>query len=162
MTGSTIGRRLPFGLACLMLGGWAAFGLVGLLYTSMFAVGLQALNGRLELMDIPAFRRKRRPAGEPDGLLRSVQGVDSELAIAQHSMREFDRTLRPRLERVMATRLRDSHGVRLEQRPERARDLVGEPVWRLLDPARPKEIARSMPGPTQAELAALVDRLEAL
>jgi hypothetical protein len=77
-------------------------------------------------------------------------------------MREFDRTLRPRLERVMASRLRDAHGVRVEQRPERARDLVGEPAWRLLDPARPKEAARSMPGPTQAELTALVDRLEAL
>ena len=162
MIGSSIGRRLPFGLACLMLGGWAAFGPIGLLYTSMFAVGLQALNGRLELMNIPPLRRRARSRAEPDGLLRSVKALDSELAIARHSMREFDRTLRPRLERVMASRLRDAHGVRLEQRPERARDLVGEPAWRLLDPARPKETSRSMPGPTRAELTALVDRLEAL
>ncbi len=158
----TIGRRLPFGLVCLMLGGWAALGPIALLYASMFAVALQALNGRLELMDVRAFKRRPKTTGEPDGLLRSVKAMDSELAIARHSMREFDRTLRPRLQRVLATRLRDSHGIRLEQRPDRARDLVGAQVWRLLDPARANETSRSMPGPSRAELSSVVDRLEAL
>jgi hypothetical protein len=159
---AAIRRRLPFGLGCLMLGGWAVFGPLGLLYTSMFAVALQALNGRLELMDVPALRRRSKTTGEADGLLRSVKAMDSELAIARHSMREFDRTLRPRLERVLATRLRDSHGIRLERRPDRAHELVGDQIWTLLDPARPNETSRSMPGPTRADLARVVDRLEAL
>lgn len=53
------------------------------------------------------------------------------------SLREFDLALRHRLSAAAAAVLADRHGVDLHAEPARARRLLGDDAWWLLDPARP-------------------------
>jgi hypothetical protein len=68
--------------------------------------------------------------------------------------------LRPLLADIAATRLRRGHGLDLTD-PAAAR-YVPEPLWELIRPDRPEPADRNAAGLTPAELAVLVDQLEAL
>ncbi|MDH6136722.1 hypothetical protein P3T37_006153 [Kitasatospora sp. MAA4] len=70
----------------------------------------------------------------------------------------FTHVLRPRLQRLYASRLSELHAVSLFTDPARAAALVGPDLWPWLDPEQPP------PGSTLPEplLRALVDRLETL
>jgi hypothetical protein len=76
---------------------------------------------------------------------------------------EFDLhyRLRPLLRQVAGDRLYGHYGVELDRDPERARQLLGEELWELVSAER--EVGRRTgPGLPPAELAAHVERLEAL
>jgi hypothetical protein len=71
--------------------------------------------------------------------------------------------LRPVLREIAAHRLRRGHGVDLDGAPEAARLLLGEVAFEVVRPDRPPPGDRLAPGGvSSADLAGIVDRLEAL
>jgi hypothetical protein len=93
---------------------------------------------------------------------RSYDRVASDLSWAAVSPRHYDTTTRPMLQRLLAARLLENHGVDLTHQPEQARRLVGEDVWRYLDPARPADRSSQPPGVDTATLTQIAERLERL
>lgn len=98
----------------------------------------------------------------PSYPMTSYEGLRHSIRLGAHSRREFDFGLRRRLERVASTRLADSHGIDPHRDPAAARELLGDPVWTLLDPQRPISTERSRGGVPEATLTKIVDTLEQL
>jgi hypothetical protein len=157
-------RRFPHLLvAAAVVAALVAGGARGLFYAGLVAALLELLLLRARLIDLTRVRRRRRSSAEPaDALERSFSQLRDELYWTAHSRREFDRTLRPRLARILAVRLVEGRGVRLDHSPARAQELVGPETWALLDPSRPNTMDRSRAGVSTAELRRSVERLEAL
>lgn len=97
-----------------------------------------------------------RNAGFP-----SYRRLESDLAWTLSTQRLYDHGTRPILERVVAARLADRRGIDLYRQPGRARAVVGEELWPLIDPGRPRSFSDA-PGPSIAVLRRLVDTLEVL
>jgi hypothetical protein len=68
----------------------------------------------------------------------------------------------PVLREIASYRLRAHYGVDLTAEPLRARNLVGEPVWELIDPRRPKPEDRLARGPSLVYLREVIAALESL
>jgi hypothetical protein len=66
------------------------------------------------------------------------------------------------LSRLFESVLAERHQVDLTADPERARSLVGDDVWPLIDPSRPPSFDSSAPGTDLRTLTRIVDRLERL
>lgn len=88
--------------------------------------------------------------------------ISSDVTWATVSQRHFDHGIRPRLARLLDTRLAERHGVTIASQPARARELAGEDLWPLVDPARPLSEDSNAPGITLAKLARIITRLEEL
>jgi hypothetical protein len=157
-------RRFPHLLvAAAVVAALVAGGARGLFYAGLVAALLELLLLRARLIDLSRVRRRRRSTAEPaDALERSFSQLRDELYWTAHSRREFDRTLRPRLTRILGVRLVEGRGVRLDRSPARAQELVGPQTWALLDPNRPNTMDRSLSGVSTSELRRTVERLEAL
>lgn len=157
-------RRIPYlALPAIVVVGGLVQGLSGLLYAGIAAAGAGLLLLRLAMVDLRRHGwRQDQEEPAPDALQRSFGQVRDELAWAGHSLREFDRTLRPRLSRILSTRLVGNRGVRPDQQPLRAEQLVGARCWRLLDPSRTRVLDWDAPGVDLATIRHMVDRLEAL
>jgi hypothetical protein len=83
------------------------------------------------------------------------------------SMTSYDAELRGTLQRLLAARLAERHGVSLHDDPEAARRLLcpsprDERLWYWVDPARPPTTAAGQSGIPPRTLARLIDRLEQL
>lgn len=79
--------------------------------------------------------RRADPADLPaDGLYLATTRWDTRLAWVrlQHDPEQFGRTVQPRLVQLVDERLRLRHGIIREREPERARRLVGDPLWTFL------------------------------
>ena len=74
----------------------------------------------------------------------------------------YDHGLRPLLSRLFESVLADRHRVDLTADPERARSLVGDDVWPLIDPSWPPSFDSKAPGTDLRTLTRIVDRLEQL
>ena len=105
-----------------------------------------------------ALRRQKPRTAQPVELLRMERELLIGVADADHAHRR----LLPLLRTAASARLAAGHGFELEQRPESARTLLGEDVWELLRPDRPKPEDRHGPGVPQRRIAAVIERLEAL
>ncbi len=90
----------------------------------------------------------------PDALRSAVRRWEARLDWSQTDDERFSRILLPVLGELTDERLRQRHGLTRASDPRRARELIGEPLWRLL----------SQPGrrPRARELAAHVETLEKL
>jgi hypothetical protein len=82
-------------------------------------------------------------------------------------MISYDAELRPALQRLLAARLAERHGVSLYADPAAARRLLisgrrDEALWFWLDPERAAETDPRRPGIPPRSLAAILDRLERL
>lgn len=95
--------------------------------------------------DYPAFRKIR-----------------SDLTWAGVSMRHYDHSVRPLLARLLAGALRERHRLDLARDAAAARELVGQDLWPLLDPSRPRSNDSRAPGVDLPTLSRIVDRLEGL
>lgn len=131
----------------VVVGGLAALELV------LWRLDLAQPTGR-RLLQLPP---RRRQSATP-----YVDAVRQEILLSTARQREFDFTLRRRLERIAASRLTEHHGVDIHRDPRRARELLGDEAWELLDPARPVIRSDASGRVPQPRLVRIVDRLESL
>lgn len=161
-------RRALFALCCavvvylvLQYAGYAVP--YPLLACGIFA--LSALRRALATVaapSLPALTAPPRPEGPAplpadlaDGLYLATSRWETRLSWSERDGPRFVATVQPRLVDLVDERLRIRHGVLRASDPVRARALLGEALWSLLhEPA-----GRS---PTPHELAAVVERMEAL
>jgi len=127
---------LPAGIA----GGVVAYIMrrAGQNVSPVYAVGLAMAGAALMLLllavrstmdPIPEVGVTELPEPAPFRELVSLEERMSWGAVDRH---RFDERVRPQLLRVTAERLRQRHGVRLADSPDRARALMGEELWRFL------------------------------
>jgi hypothetical protein len=88
--------------------------------------------------------------------------ISSDLGWASVSQWHYDHGLRPLLSRLFESVLEERHRVDLTTDPERARSVVGDDVWPLIDPSRPPSFDSRAPGTDVRTLTRIVDRLEQL
>lgn len=99
----------------------------------------------------PAARRRGNQ--EPDGLELAVLGWTEPLATAGKDDHQYRRMILPRLRELADERLRQRHGVTRASDPRRAREMMGEHLWRMLhEPSTA----------TPRDMALLVERIEEL
>jgi hypothetical protein len=139
--------------------------LVTLLFTLLL---LRRVLGDLHVAPVPDTLRKPPSASgdgrdggggwsERDGLRLAVTGWSTRLAWlhSRTDPRQFVRSVQPRLVQIIDERLRLRHGVTLSADPDRARELLGEPLWTFVS----TPVARN---PSPRELGALVKHMEDL
>ncbi len=165
-------RRLTSAAVLRVVAAVAAAGLVvvytlsgvgGLLValTVIAVLGVLVTVGRLP--GPPAVRaRPRPPVPVVNAPYRTYRRVAEQLSWAQVSPRHYDVVTRPLLQRLMAIRLAERHGIDVHREPAAARALLGEDVWPWLDPARPPSGSSRRPGLAERDLHRLVERLESL
>jgi hypothetical protein len=90
-----------------------------------------------------------------DGLRSAVRRWEQQLGWSQSEADRFSRNVLPVLAELTDERLRLRHGITRASDPHRARELLGEPLWRLL-------ADRDRRPPKARELAAYVEALERL
>jgi hypothetical protein len=136
-----------------VLDGWLlAMGAVLLL--ALFRVArLRAPRTASPLDQALARMRPSEPAPQELALARDLT---LSRAIGFH----FHVRLRPTLREIAAHRLRTRYGVDLDREPARARELVPARAWAVVDPGRRPPDDRLAPGPSVAEISAVVDDLE--
>jgi hypothetical protein len=114
-----------------------------------------------EVAPPPPIRRQSR-RGEEDGdyhwagtdtLRAAVRRWEQRLDWSQNDAEKFSRNVLPVLAELTDERLRLKHGITRSSDPRRARELVGEPLWELLDD-------RDRRVPKARELSQYVDALE--
>lgn len=88
--------------------------------------------------------------------------LESTVMIGTQSRHHYDQGLRPRLQRVLTAVAASRCGLDLTARPGDGRDLVGEALWPLVDPARPPSRDSRAGGVDLAALERLLDRIERL
>jgi hypothetical protein len=98
-----------------------------------------------------------RPADFP-----SYAKISSDLGWAPMSQWHYDHGIRRLFGRLAESALAERHRVDLTRDPERARHLVGDDIWPLIDPSRPPSFDSKAPGPDLPTLTRIVDRLEQL
>jgi hypothetical protein len=107
----------------------------------------------------PFERDPEKPEQPP--LIAELDRIDRLVVLGAANEFDLHYRLRPLLRQVAGDRLYGHYGVELDRDPERARQLLGEELWELVSAER--EVGRRTgPGLPPAELAAHVERLEAL
>ena len=154
------------GVAGYVMAGWAGLSAVVAAAAVIALAVLRALLPKLPPDQVRTARKKpaaRTPSGYAQRRL-AVQTAMSSLAF-------YNGELRPALERLLAARLAERHGVHLYQDPAAARALLcrdprDADLWTWIDPAtRPKETPRGhaeQSGIPKRTLERLIDRLEIL
>ena len=112
-------------------------------------------------------RRRIWPQRAEPAVVRSADfpayaKISFDLSWAPVSQWHYDHGLRPLLSRLFESVLADRHRVDLTADPERARSLVGDDVWPLIDPSWPPSFDSKAPGTDLRTLTRIVDRLEQL
>jgi hypothetical protein len=131
---------------------------------------LLAMGGVLLLALFRVTRLRAPGAASPLGQalerMRSPEPAQPELALERDLTLSramgfhFHVRLRPIFREIAAHRLRTGYGVELDAEPARARELVPAQAWAVVDPDRRPPDDRLAPGPTLAEISAVVDDLE--
>ena len=89
--------------------------------------------------------------------LARLRQLQRRLEAASRDGSKYDRNVRPLLVRLATDRVRLKHGIDVTRQPGRARELMGEQLWLLISTP-----AAAGPGPSRAQLSALLDSIEAL
>jgi len=106
--------------------------------------------------------RRAAPAAVRISDFPAYAKISSDLSWAPVSRWHYDHGLRPLLSRLFESVLAERHRVDLTADPARARSLVGDDVWPLIDPSRPPSFDSRAPGTDLRTLTRIVDRLERL
>jgi hypothetical protein len=162
----------------------AAFAVSGQLGLVITADGLAALALLVALAGTPGGVRERdvlrpvaawargawrriRPRRASPAVVRpsdfpAYAKISSDLGWAPVSRWHYDHGLRPLLSRLFESVLAERHRMDLTADPERARSVVGDDIWPLIDPSRPRSFDSRAPGTDLRTLTRIVDRLEQL
>ena len=106
--------------------------------------------------------RRRPPAEVRSADFPAYAKISSDLGWAPVSQWHYDHGIRPLFGRLLESVLAERHRVDLARDPARARDLVGDDIWPLVDPSRPPSFDSKAPGADLRTLTRIVDRLEQL
>jgi hypothetical protein len=106
--------------------------------------------------------RRTPPAVVRTGDFPAYAKISSDLGWAPISQWHYDHGIRTLFGRLAESALAERHRVDLARDPARARELVGEDIWPLIDPARPASFDSKAPGPDLRTLTRIADRLEEL
>ena len=97
---------------------------------------------------LPARAAWRRHSAEapPDGLRGVVKRWETRLEWCYADNSAYNRKVLPLLGEIVDERLRQRHGITRDSDPDRARKLIGEPLWTFLvapgrRPPAPRELA---------------------
>ena len=154
------------GVAGYAMAGWAGLSAVVVVAAAIALAMLRALLPRLAPDQARTARKK--PAARALSAYAQRRLV---VETAMKSLAAYNGELRPVLERLLAARLAQRHGLRLYEQPAAARALLcrnprDADLWTWIDPAtRPKEFPRGQAeqsGIPMRTLARLIDRLESL
>jgi hypothetical protein len=88
--------------------------------------------------------------------------ISSDLGWAPVSEWHYDHGIRPLFGRLLQSALMEHHRIDAAADPVRARRLVGDEIWPLVDPAKPPSFDSKAPGADLRTLARIVDKLEQL
>jgi hypothetical protein len=165
IVGGSIGFAGPLGLtvAADCLAGLALLFLLIRVPQGSAGQTLQALADTLSRVTggrLPPGRRHRSPVHPAD--FPNFLKISSDLSWASVSMWHYDHGTRPLLARVMQSALAERHHLDSAADPARARQLVGDDLWPLIDPAGQLSQDSRAPGVDQQTLSRIVDRLERL
>jgi len=125
-------------------------------------VALRLLMFAVSEVAPPPLPRRRARGGEESGDYRwsggdtlrvAVRRWEQQLDWSQNDAERFSRIVLPALSELTDERLRLKHGITRDSDAQRARELMGETMWQLLN-----EPGRRAPKPR--ELSAYVDALE--
>ncbi len=128
------------------------------------AIALAVVAGLVTIRDLALRARSRdRAAGRAADPreLDQLRHVGQALAAAQASEVGVDRDLRPLLRPIAAMRL-TRRGVDLDRHCDRARALLGEPLWEIVRAHRPRASNLVAGGISGGELDSVIERLERL
>ncbi|MQY13697.1 hypothetical protein SRB5_38470 [Streptomyces sp. RB5] len=143
-------------------GGWLAAGVAGLLAVTVTACVLLLLRlARLRVPPVPYPGERQLAEGESDPYTR-YRKLYNRVSWGQVSARQFDSSTRPALTRIAAARLMERRGIDLARDPAAAREVLGERLFTLVDPARPDATDRAARAAGLGEVTRLVQRLEEL
>jgi hypothetical protein len=117
----------------------------------------------LMLALLPRVRRRRRHRGSDRVPARPADLQRLEVLVASSGMSAGDThtTLRPLLRQVAAVGL-SRRGIRLVRNADEARELLGDELWEIVRPGRPRPADPRGRGVTLDQLARMTDRLERL
>jgi hypothetical protein len=154
-------------VAVLLAEGYLAAGPAGFVVAgtvlALVAIGFaRAMMPQGEQRPPRAVRKDHRPGGSSEADFPAYRKITSDLSWADSSPRHYDHGLRPRLAGLLDARLAQRHGLNAAAGPERARELVGEEMWPLLDMSRPPSNDSRAPGVSMATVDRIVTRLEEL
>jgi hypothetical protein len=107
-------------------------------------------------------RRRNLPAEVRSADFPAYAKISSDLGWAPVSQWHYDHGIRPLFGRLLESVLAERHRVDLARDPARARDLVGDDIWPLVDPSRPPSFDSKAGGADLRTLTRIVDRLEQL
>jgi hypothetical protein len=126
------------------------------------AAAVIVLRGRIgsTLPATPAFPGSRRPRPPPETRVPQLEELVRRLSGGAPNAFDLHHRLRPLAREIAAARLARRHGLDLDRRPDRARELVGPRTWELVRPDREPPKDRFKRGWAQKELGELVDELE--
>ena len=136
-----------------VLDGWL-LAMGGVLLLALFRVTRLRAAGAVSPLE-QALERMRSPEPAPPEL-----ALERDLTLSRAIGFHFHVRLRPMFREIAAHRLRRSYGVELDTEPARARELVPAHAWAVVDPERRPPDDRLAPGPSLAEISAVVDDLE--
>ncbi|HSR25414.1 MAG TPA: hypothetical protein VLW53_17800, partial [Candidatus Eisenbacteria bacterium] len=143
-------------LAVTVIGVVLSYALAGLggLLVALSVVAVAALLATLLAVPAapPLRGRPRRTVAHENAPFRSYRRVAERLSWATVSPRHYDVVTRPLLQRLLAARLAERHGIDLHRSPAAARELVGAELWPWLDPGRPADESSHPPGLEAATL----------
>ncbi len=107
-------------------------------------------------------RRRPPPAVVRPADFPAYAKISSDLGWAPMSQWHYDHGIRQLFGRLAESALAERHRVDLTRDPARARHLVGDDIWPLIDPSRPPSFDSKAPGADLPTLTRIVDRLEQL
>jgi hypothetical protein len=106
------------------------------------------------------FEREPEPPEEPEPI-PELDRIDRTVVLGAANEFDLHYRLRPLLRKLAAERLLAKRGIDLDREPDRARALLGDELWELVQPDR-KLGRRTGPGLPPSLLAVHVTRLEQL
>ena len=162
-TGAAVWRVLAVAVGVGLVVAYSLAGVGGLLLAVSAIAVVGALVALSRAPAAPALPARMPPAvSVVNAPYRTFRRVTEQLSWAAVSPRHYDGATRPLLQRLMASRLAERHGVDVHRSPDAARALVGADLWPWLDPARPASTSSRPPGLAPRDLERVVERLEAL
>ena len=121
-------------------------------------LGIAAMLLLMPRFPLPTRARRRRAGPpRPEDLAR----IERVVSAGRQNAGDVHVRLRPLLRDIAALLLR-RHGVRLDHDQERARALLGQELWEVVEPDRPRPAARRAPGLELPALERFTERLERL